>query len=239
MSEIIRLDKFLSSQLNISRSDAKKLLREGNVQINGVAVKKGDCSVSIGEDTVTVAGRVVQYKKYVYIMQNKPKGVVSASVAPSDITVIDILPGNLKRNGLFPAGRLDKDTTGFVLITDDGEFAHNILSPAHHVEKTYIVEIAAELNDEDMRRFFEGMKVGNEIFNPACVEYVGRNGENSVYKVIISEGRYHQIRRMFASTGNPVVELRRIKIGNLALDEALSPGESREISLDELKQIKS
>ncbi len=233
----LRLDKFLSSQLNISRTDAKKLLRQGTVSVNGSCAKKADAVVDTEKDLICVGGNEVSYKKYVYIMQHKPKGVVSSTDSPGDTTVIDILPENLKRCGLFPAGRLDKYTTGFVLITDDGKFAHNILSPAHHVIKTYEVDINGSLSESDINRFTDGMMLGSELFKPASVSFVCTDSKTGLnrYCVRISEGRYHQIRRMFDATGNPVIELKRTHIGGLKLDESLSPGESREITADELK----
>ena len=233
----IRLDKFLSSQLNISRTDAKKLLRQGAVTVNSQMEKKADAAVDAEKDEIYVNGREVSYKKYVYIMQYKPKGIVSSTDSPGDTTVIDILPENLKRNGLFPAGRLDKYTTGFVLITDDGKFAHNILSPSHHVMKTYEVDINGRLTEADLSRFSEGMVIGSELFKPASVRFLCFDEISGLHRycVKICEGRYHQIRRMFDSTGNPVVELKRTHIGGLMLDESLSPGDSREITSDELK----
>lgn len=237
----LRLDKFISSQMNISRNDAKKILRQGNVSVNSCMVKKSDLLIDSDTDIVMVSGKRIVYKKHIYIMQNKPKGVVSSTDSPGDTTVIDILPEELKRNGLFPAGRLDKYTTGFVLITDDGEFAHNILSPSHHVVKSYEVEIEGKLTDADISRFTGGMMLGDELFKPASVEYLSYNEITSLnkYLVRISEGRYHQIRRMFDSTGNPVVELKRIQIGGLPLDNDLLPGKSREISEEELKILTS
>lgn len=233
----LRLDKFLSSQLNISRTDAKKLLRQGCVSVNSSYVKKADFLINADSDVICVNGRELTYKEHIYIMQYKPKGVVSSTDSPGDVTVIDILPDNLKRSGLFPAGRLDKYTTGFVLITDDGKFAHNILSPSHHVIKTYEADIRDRLTDDDIKRFTEGMMLGSELFKPASVSYTCTDKETGLnrYCVRISEGRYHQIRRMFDDTGKPVVELKRTHIGGLKLDDSLMPGESREISSEELK----
>lgn len=239
MGDFLRLDKFISSQLNISRSDAKKMLRKNSVTVNGAVIKKADHILDSKNDVVAVAGKKVEYKKHIYIMLNKPKGVVSASNDLNEKTVIDILPDEFRRNGLFPAGRLDKNTTGFVLITDDGEFAHNILSPAHHVKKTYIAEVETELSSSEMQPFFDGMQIGNEIFKPAEIKFLGKNLQNgnSRYEVVIVEGRYHQIKRMFAYVSHPVLELERIKIGNLDLDMSLNPGEAREISADELDKL--
>ncbi len=237
-NERIRLDKFLSSQLNISRSDAKRLLKRNAVTVNGDCEKSGDVSVSAAEDIVCVNGKQVVYNKFVYIMLNKPKGIVSASSDNKDMTVIDILPEELKRSGLFPAGRLDKDTIGFVLITDDGEFAHNILSPSHHVPKTYLVEVAHLLDDSQLMRFREGMIIGEELFKPAKLKFSQKlDNNNFLYEISIVEGRYHQIKRMFASAGAPVLELKRISIGGLVLDPTLPEGASRLITREELLSI--
>lgn len=235
----IRLDKFVASQLNISRSDAKKLIRKGEVILNGKAVSKSDSVVKTEVDTVSVCGKEITYKQYVYIMLNKPQGVVSAARDASDTTVVDILPENLKRKGLFPAGRLDKDTVGFVLITDNGEFAHDILSPSHHVPKTYLVEVERMLDEDEIKRFLSGMCIGTEQFKPAQLQLTEEKSEkgNFIYEIKISEGRYHQIKRMFAAVSNPVISLKRTAIGGLKLDENLNPGEARELSASEIETI--
>lgn len=237
----IRLDKFVSSQLNITRTDAKKLIRSKSVSVNEKPALKADVQLDTTLDVVKINGRVVEYKEFVYIMLNKPKGVVSATEDASDVTVVDILPENLKRNGLFPAGRLDKNTTGFVLITDDGNFAHNILSPAHHVPKTYIVDVEREVTEAEYKLFFEGMLIGEEKFKPAVLEFIESVPASgcSRYKIIITEGRYHQIKRMFGSTGNAVVELERIAIGGLPLDSSLEYGEARELTQKDIELLKS
>ncbi len=237
----IRIDKFLSSQLNISRTDAKKLLKKKSVSVNDVPITKADTEVITDRDAVKVYGKFVEYKEFVYIMMNKPKGVVSSTEDGRDVTVIDILPESLKRAGLFPAGRLDKDTTGFVLITDNGSFAHDILSPSHHVKKTYVVGVKGLVNEADEQKFFNGMLIGDELFKPSELKYLSYSDEDNLhyYEIKIVEGRYHQIKRMFASVGNPVCELRRTHIGGLALDSRLMPGESRELTLKELELIKN
>ncbi len=235
----VRIDKFISSQMNISRTDAKKILRNSVVTLNGENIAKGDIIVDTEVDSVSVNGKNLCFKEFVYIMQNKPSGVVSASNSPKDVTVIDILPESLKRKGLFPAGRLDKDTVGFVLITDNGEFAHNILSPAHHVKKTYIVKVEDELSEAAFRRFREGMKIGDELFKPAELRLLENKSDDGkfLYEIKIVEGRYHQIKRMFASAGSPVIQLKRTAIGGLMLDAGLSDGESKELSSEELEKI--
>lgn len=238
---ILRLDKFLSSQLNISRTDAKKLLRQKGVTVNGKSVVKGEFQLQTDNDVVSVNGKAVEYKEYIYIMLNKPKGVVSATEDSDDVTVIDILPESLKRSGLFPAGRLDKNTTGFVLITDNGAFAHDILSPSHHVPKTYIVDVEREVSSDEFGLFEKGMLIGDELFKPAKLKFLGKNEVSNTfrYEIIIVEGRYHQIKRMFGSTGNPVVELERIAIGKLPLDRSLLPGEARELTESDIDLLKT
>lgn len=235
----IRIDKFLSSQLNISRNDAKKLIKTALVTVKGIQVKKSDFLFNPDVDDVCVNHEKIEYKKNVYIMLNKPQGVVSAVEDNVQTTVVDILPDSLKRKGLFPAGRLDKDTVGFVLLTDDGEFAHNILSPAHHVPKTYLVEVENALSSAQLEKFTSGMKIGEENFKPAKISLTDEKSENEnyIYKITITEGRYHQIKRMFAAVSNPVINLKRIAIGSLPLDESLLPGQARELTKEELSSI--
>ncbi len=238
--EKIRLDKFLSSQLNISRTDAKKLIKSKAVTVNGVNVSKAEFSVDTDSDKVCVASKEVTYKKHIYIMLNKPKGVVSASASDTDVTVVDLVSEEFKRSGLFPAGRLDKDTTGFVLITDDGEFAHNILSPSHHIEKEYEVTLEREVTQEEVISFSRGINLGDILLKPASLEFLrfNENRENKPqYSIVITEGRYHQIKRMFASTGNKVLELNRIRMGALMLDKSLPEGKCRELSAEEVQRI--
>lgn len=231
--EKIRLDKFVSSQLGISRTDAKKLIRSGCVLLNGKLPAGGDVQFDAENDEVCVNGKQIRYKKHIYIMMDKPKGIVSASESPNEKNVIDLVPEDLRRNGLFPAGRLDKDTTGFVLITDDGEFAHNILSPAKHISKTYIVSLEREVRTDEYTQFEQGMELGDIVLKPASLKRI----EELTYEIVITEGRYHQIKRMFLKTGNRVTELRRIKMGSLMLDPDLKSGECRELTTEELTLI--
>lgn len=235
----IRLDKFLSSQLNISRRGAKKLLGRKEVSVNGSTAVKGEQIIDADSDSVKLNGKEILYKKHIYIMLNKPVGVVSASKGAGDVTVIDILPEKMKTGGLFPAGRLDRDTTGFVLITNDGEFAHNILSPRHHVPKRYEVTADRLLTPEEISLFENGMTIGGELLKPAKISLIeyGENTEKPVYELIITQGLYHQIKRMFAAVGGRVLYLHRSAIGGLELDKNLAPGGAREISESELMLI--
>lgn len=239
MGEKIRLDKFVSGQLQLSRTDAKKLIKSGSITVNGNTVNRPEQSIDTDNDEVCNDGSPVYFKKHIYIMLYKPKGVVSASDSPNDTTVVDIIPDSLKRRGLFPAGRLDKNTTGFVLVTDDGEFAHNILSPSHHVSKEYTVTASCPLTEDALVTFASGVTLSDGITKPAEIEFIGIDTlSHPMYKVILTEGRYHQIKRMFSSLGSEVIELKREAIGALRLDENLSEGECRELTDEELSLIR-
>lgn len=232
-----RLDKLVASQGLVSRSDVKSMVKRGEISVNGVVVKDSSVKVSY-EDNIIVNGKALMQTEFTYIMLNKPKGVVSASEDKRDKTVVDILPDELKRKKLFPAGRLDKDTTGFCLITDDGDFAHRILSPSRHVDKTYIAEVSDKIDFENARKAFkDGIVLADgTVLLSADLDLVS-DENNQIFKVVIKEGKYHQVKRMFASLGTTVIELKRISIGGLKLDEALKEGEARLITSEELAQI--
>lgn len=233
-----RLDKILASQGAKSRKDVKEIIKNGRVAVNGKTVK--DPSVKIGEkDKVYLDGKELILKKHIYLMMNKPEGVVSASDSKSEKTVVDLVPEEFFRSGLFPAGRLDKDTVGFVLITDDGDFAHRILSPKNHIVKTYEARLAYTLSEEKRDLLQKGIVLSD---GTACLESrvkILENGNNPLAAIQICEGKYHQIKRMFAAAGNKVISLKRTKMGNLALDETLKPGKCREITPEELLKIES
>ncbi len=230
-----RLDKIVATALQISRKDAISLIKSGRVNENGVALK--DTKKKLDENTAELFldENRIYYYKYVYIMMNKPKGVISASDGKGDKSVIDILPAEMKRKNLFPAGRLDKDTTGFMLITDDGEFAHSILSPKNHIPKTYIAKLDKPFDETVVKEFESGVKLKDEKCMGAKLE--AADGDFCTARVEIKQGMYHQIKRMFARFGLKVVELKRIKMGDLYLDESLKEGECRYISEKELSMI--
>lgn len=232
-----RIDKIVSVALGISRSDAKALIKKGAVSANSKAVK--NIGERFDEETavITCNGERLSYNKYVYIMMNKPKGVVSASQGEKQKTVVDILPQDMKRKNLFPAGRLDKDTTGFVLITDDGDFAHKILSPKNHIPKTYIARLDKPFDDAVIQAFNDGVTLKDAVCMSAGLAPI--NGDYTTARVTIKQGMYHQIKRMFASFGLTVTELERVKMGGLCLDENLAQGECRYLSADELDMIKN
>ena len=232
-----RLDKIIASQGKYSRSEVKKLVKAGLVRVNGSVVKSSDIKCDVNTDEIIVDGVTLNYKKHIYIMLNKPKGVISATEDASQKTVIDLVPPELKRAGLFPAGRLDGDTTGFVLITDDGDFAHKILSPKNHIFKTYFARLQHELTVSDIETLEKGITLADgTILKEAKVEIV-ENSETPLIKIMICEGKYHQVKRMFAATGNKVIELHRSKMGELELDSNLKPGECREITPEELIKV--
>lgn len=229
-----RLDKILSTQLNISRTDAKQMIKKGRVSVNGIPAKSGDVKVA-DADIVAVDGNEISYSRFVYIMMNKPKGVISASDSKGEKTVVDLVPSDMQRRGLFPAGRLDKDTTGFVLLTDDGEFAHSILSPSRHIDKTYVVTLDKPVTPEVVQDFRFGMELNGERLLQADAQIISEDA--TVCRVVLRQGLYHQIKRMFKKHGLTVVELKRVKMGNLPLDDSLLPGECRYLSQNELDSI--
>ena len=228
-----RLDKVISNQLGYSRKEVKDLVKNKRVLINEVLALKSDIKVDINTDVIKVDGEEIDVKKFVYLMLNKPKGYVSATEDKTMPTVLELVPTEYSHRDLFPAGRLDRDTTGLMLITDDGEFAHNILSPKKHVKKTYNVVIDIPMTEEMVVGFKNGVNlIDGECKSSELIitgEYSGT--------VILTEGRYHQIKRMFGCFGAKVLELERVGMGNFSLPEDLELGECREFSDEELKLI--
>ena len=234
-----RLDKILASQGTLSRRDVKDLIRKGLVTVNGVVVKDSSQKIDENKDVVFFNGEELTLKKHIYIMLNKPQGVDSASESEQEETVVDLVPDSLYRKGLFPAGRLDKDTTGFVLITDDGDFAHKILSPKNHIFKTYIAGLEHSLGNAEIEVLENGITLGDgTVLKEAKVEII-EDGDKPFVKIMICEGKYHQVKRMFAAAGNKVISLHRSKMGSLELDSTLKPGECREITMEELLLVQS
>lgn len=232
-----RIDKIISVASGVSRADARALIKKGLVSVNGAVIKDIGFKADENNDIICSRGEKLCYSKYVYIMMNKPKGVISASEGGKEKTVVDILPDSMKRKNLFPAGRLDKDTTGFVLITDDGDFAHKILSPKNHIPKTYIAQLDKSFDDTVVSAFEQGVALKDDLCMPAKISAV--DGDYTKALVIIKQGMYHQIKRMFGKFGITVTGLTRIKMGRFALDETLQPGGCRYITPDELEQIKA
>ncbi|MBE6836908.1 MAG: rRNA pseudouridine synthase [Ruminococcus sp.] len=225
MAEIMRLDKFIASQrTDLSRKDVKELCKKGRISVNGNITKQSDHKINAEKDIVSVDGVEISYNKYIYIMLNKPQGVVCSTRDGASPTVLSLLPPELNRKGLFPAGRLDKDTEGFVLITDDGELAHRILSPKNHVDKKYYVELLKPVEESYVEAFSSGMEIdGGDVCKPA--QLIPCDDNPNACHVILHEGMFHQIKRMFEKLNNKVTYLKRISIGGLVLDDSLKPGE--------------
>jgi len=225
-----RLDKFLTSQGVCTRSEAGKLCRRGRVTVEGKVVT--DPSQKVNPDTTAIAldGRMLTYKEHLYIMMNKPAGILCVSRDPKARTVLDLLPPDLRRRGLFPAGRLDKDTTGFVFITDDGDLAHRMLAPKSHVPKRYEVRLDAPLVSDAVAIFATGVTLEDgSLCAPSKLQQLS-GGKEPLWEITITEGKYHQIKRMFGTLHYKVLGLHRTTIGNLPLDPTLAPGECREMT---------
>jgi len=231
-----RLDKVLATQNIGSRKDAGVMIRRGAVAVNGSVVKKADCKVDTQSDEVTVNGEMILIKEYEYIMMNKPVGVLSAARDKRVQTVIDLLPPALKRRGLFPAGRLDKDTEGLLIITDDGALAHRMLAPKSHVYKRYEAILTAPVSAADIAAFQNGLELNDMTCLPAQLSVLAE-GENPLVLIQIREGKFHQVKRMFLAVNNEVLMLKRVQIGELPLDASLAAGEARELTEAEIKAI--
>ena len=231
----MRIDKFLSVTGKATRTEAKKAIRAKAVAVNGVAATSADMHIDPFNDVITFFGEEVLYREYTYIMMNKPDGVVSATDDGRDKTVIDLLPSNIKSDKLFPCGRLDKNTLGLMLITDNGELAHELLSPRSHVSKSYKFKAAEPISQQDAERFEKGVTLADGYVTlPAKIELLG-NGDEGI--ITLKEGKYHQIKRMFGCYKAKVTELHRIGMGNLLLPDELKVGECRELTEKELKKL--
>lgn len=231
----MRLDKFVAQSLQLPRSGARGLITKGRVMVDGKVCKKADTALA-GTEMVTADGKPLTCQQFVYIMLNKPKGVVSASTDKRDRTVVDLLEGAFPRRELFPAGRLDKTSTGFVLLTDDGVFAHAILSPRRHVPKTYRVELDTPVTPAMVDAFRQGVTLADgEKMKPA--DLIPDPENPLAATVVLHQGVYHQIKRMFGVLDAGVNELHRQAIGGLSLDPDLVPGQWRAITDPELKKL--
>lgn len=237
MPELMRLDRFFSSQSLASRKEFRALLRNGRVTVNGAVPARPELKVDPGMDDIRLDGVPVRYQKHVYLMLNKPAGVVSATEDRSQKTVLDLVPEELRRPGLFPAGRLDKDTTGLVLLTDDGDLAHRLLAPGRHVPKTYHALLDGPVPEEMYGAFAEGVTLRDGFTClPARLRTL-QEGEQPLVEIVLWEGKYHQIKRMAAACGRHVLALKRVKIGGLALDPELPEGSCRELLHKEQEKL--
>lgn len=235
---MMRLDKYLAERLGITRSESRKRIAAGTVTVDGALCRKADVKIDENTARVTVGGQDLGgYEKYVYLMLNKPEGVVSASRDKRDTTVADLVAADFPRRQLFPAGRLDKTSTGFVLLTDDGAFAHDILAPGRHVSKEYIVTLDTPLTAEMQAGFAAGVTLADgQTMDPAEAEPFG--ADPCVVKVILHQGVYHQIKRMFGVYGAGVNGLHRTAIGPVRLDDALDPSGWRPLTAEEVDALR-
>ena len=236
---MIRLDKYLADMSIGTRQEVKKYIRQGRVKINEDIIKKPEYKIREDEDKITFDGAPVAYETFEYYMLNKPAGVISATEDKRDKTVLDLIKEK-KRKDLFPVGRLDKDTEGLLLITNDGALAHRLLSPKKHVDKCYYAEISGGVTEDDVRVFKERINIGTqeepEWTMPAELKILEK-GTVSRIRLTIREGKFHQVKRMFLAVGKEVVYLKRERMGALVLDEELAPGEYLKLTDSELKSI--
>mgnify|MGYP002409969189 CR=1 FL=1 len=234
-----RIDKILANLGFGTRKEIKAVVKNGEVKINGTVIKDSSVKIDPDKSTIEVGGNVVEYKKNIYLLMNKPQGVVSATFDNYDETVIDILEPEYQAFKPFPVGRLDKDTEGLLLITNDGELNHRMISPKNHVDKVYYAEIDKYLDERDVNRFKKGiqLKDGYKCL-PGKLHIIESNEDGAKVEVTIQEGKFHQVKRMFNALGKNVVYLKRIKFGPIELDEDLNLGQYRELSKNEIENIK-
>lgn len=237
---MIRLDKFLSEMSGWTRSEVKKIVRTGSVTVDGNEVKKPETKIDEKLSIVRVDGRQIKYNKYEYYMLNKPKGFVSATTDREHKAVVDIISSSEKKD-LFPVGRLDIDTEGLLLITNDGELAHRLLAPKNHVEKTYYVEVSGILDDADVDAVEKGLDIGEEKNTiPAKMEILKTDIQNNISScyLTIHEGKFHQVKRMMKKLGKTVTYLKRVSMGSLILDSKLKKGNYRKLTEQEIIELK-
>lgn len=226
-----RLDRFIANQTGISRSVVRTTIRRGYAFVDGVRTRDPSVQVYPEKSVIEYDHKRIEYKKHLYLIMNKPAGVLSASEDKNRQTVVDLVPNELKRSTLFPVGRLDRDTTGLLIITDDGDFAHNCISPSKNIEKRYSVVLDGDVDDSMTKKFAEGVTLADgTLCRPARLM---RTGENCA-DIIITEGRYHQVKRMFGTVGLGVERLKRVSVGELILPDDIGEGECREMTENEI-----
>ncbi|CKC60660.1 pseudouridine synthase [Streptococcus pneumoniae] len=237
----MRLDKFLVACAVGSRTEVKNLLKAGRVTVNGKKEKSAKLQIDEKIDEIRFDGQVLEYEEFVYYMMNKPKGVISATEDPKHRTVLDLLDDLARSKEIFPVGRLDIDTHGLLLLTNDGQLAHVLLSPKRHVDKTYLAQVKGIMTQEDVEIFAEGITLKDFTCQPAILELVSIDTEKnqSQIRVTIAEGKFHQIKRMVGYCGKEVVDLQRLTMGTLVLDENLERGEWRRLTKEELEILRA
>ena len=230
-----RLDKLLASTGRWSRREAKRLVKEGRVLVDGIPALCAEDKVNPERSAVLVDGADIGYARQTYIMLHKPAGVLSATEDPRQRTVLDLLPPELRRRGLFPVGRLDRDTEGLLLLTDDGALAHRLLSPKSHVDKVYYAHLDVPLGEEDRLAFAQGI-VLEDGYRCMAAE-LELLGDGTEVRIVLREGKFHQVKRMTAARGSQVLSLKRLRMGPLVLDEALAPGQWRRLTPAEVQAL--
>lgn len=233
---MMRLDKFLAEMGVGTRSELKKAIRAGFVKIDGRTAEKPEEKVDPERQIITYQGREIGYASFEYYLLNKPAGVISATEDKHTETVVDLIKTK-KRKDLFPVGRLDKDTEGLLLITNDGDLAHRLLSPKKHVDKVYFAKVAGRVTEADGEAFHNGVDIGDEKLTLPAELKILRSDDISEILLTIREGRFHQVKRMFQAVGKEVIYLKRLSMGTLVLDESLAPGEYRELTKEELDAL--
>ena len=234
----MRLDKFLKENGICTRSESKKILKSGLVKVNGEVIRNADYKIDEAKDEVIYENKKIEYTKYVYIMLNKPAGYLSATEDYHQNTVLDLV-SEYKYKNLFPFGRLDKDSVGLLILSNDGELAHELLSPKKHVEKKYFLRIQGILKEEDIRAFANGITLEDGyVCKSAKLEILSSNEISECYATI-SEGKFHQLKRMFKMLGKEVIYLKRVSFGNVVLDETLKEGEYRFLTQEEITSLKT
>ncbi|MGE5581708.1 MAG: pseudouridine synthase [Bacillota bacterium] len=234
----MRLDRFLANMGCGSRSEVKKFIRSGKVAVNQQIIKDEGFQVAESRDQVVYNGELVHYQQFIYLMLNKPAGVVSATEDPKERTVLDLLDFKDRRKDIFPVGRLDKDTEGLLLLTDDGELGHRLLAPKKHVPKRYFAKVDGEITVGDFQAFQEGILLDDGYRTLPAELRLLKNGDPNEVTVIIHEGKFHQIKRMFQALGKRVLYLKREAMGKLELDPDLGPGEYRQLTAKEVAVLR-
>ena len=234
-----RLDKIIASTGKWSRKEVKNLIRHGQVLVDGLPAAGPEEKADLEAAEIVVNGERLTYQRYTWIMLNKPAGYLSATEDGRGKTVLDLLAQELRRQGLFPVGRLDKDTEGLLLLTNEGGLAHDLLSPRHHVDKVYYARVAGHLTEEDCQAFAAGMTLDDGLVCQSAVLEILSAGEESEAHVTLREGKFHQVKRMLAYRGKPVLYLERVKMGNLTLEPDLPRGEYRFLTAEEVENLRS
>ncbi len=235
--EYMRLDKFLGACGACSRAEAKRVIRSGGVSVNGTVARTAEQKIDPDSDRVVFCGKPLVWRKYTYILLNKPEGVVSATEDGRDRTVIDLLPPDVRKTGLFPCGRLDKNTLGLMLITDNGELGHRLLAPKSHVEKDYRFRSKFPLSQEDAARFESGVTLEDGYETKPAGIVLNETGDGGVITLV--EGKYHQIKRMLEALDNKIIYLERIRFGPLTLDESMERGAWRYLTEEEIAALEA